>query len=140
VEKVLNIYTDGGSRGNPGSSACAFVAEMDYKEIFKKSKFLDTQTNNFAEYSAIILALNWAVSFPIITNNHPQIIFLSDSELVVKQLNGIYKIKNESLKKLNDEIKKIVFENGLKVIFKNISRDENKTADALVNAELDINK
>jgi hypothetical protein len=57
----------------------------------------------------------------------------------VKQLNGLYKIKNQSLKKLNEEVKKIISENNLDVIFKNIPREENTLADALVNQELDLN-
>jgi ribonuclease HI len=137
--KVLTIHTDGGSRGNPGPSACAFVAGERGHEVYKESKFLGTQTNNFAEYSAIILALNWISYLPKITGDHPVITFCSDSELVVKQINGLYKVKNLILKKLNDEVKKIISENNLKVVFRNVPREENSHADALVNQELDIN-
>jgi ribonuclease HI len=133
----LIIHTDGGSRGNPGSSACAFVAEKDGKELHKESKFLGIQTNNFAEYSAILLALRWISSSSIIANNYSLITFCSDSELVVKQLNGLYKIKNQNLKKLNEEIKKIILENSLRIVFRNVPREGNIIADALVNEELD---
>ena len=130
MEKTLTIYTDGGSRGNPGPSACAFVAETDGREIQKQSKFLGVQTNNFAEYQGILLALHWVAK-------QLTIVFCSDSELVVKQLNGIYKIKNQNLKKLNEEIKKIILENSLHVVFRNVPREDNIIADALVNTELD---
>jgi ribonuclease HI len=139
MEKILKVYTDGGSRGNPGPSACAFVADLDGKKIHKESKFLGVQTNNFAEYSAITLALNWISKESPILNLKSPIVFKSDSELIVKQLNGLYKIKNQSLKKLNEEVKKIISENNLDVIFKNIPREENTLADALVNQELDLN-
>ena len=136
MEKVLIIHTDGGSRGNPGPSSCAFVAEIGDKEVYKESKFLGVQTNNFAEYSGILLGLNWIVSSPPIAN-YQLINFCSDSELIVKQLNGIYKIKNQNLIKLNQEIKNIILKNDLKVVFKNIPRVRNEVADALVNEELD---
>ena len=115
MEKILTIHTDGGSRGNPGPSACAFVAETDGREIQKQSKFLGVQTNNFAEYSGILLALQWVAK-------QLTIVLCSDSELVVKQLNGIYKIKNQILKNLNEEIIKIIKVNNLHVVFKNVPR------------------
>ena len=63
------IHTDGGSRGNPGPAACAFVVEKADREIFKSSKYLGHQTNNHAEYSGVILALNWLVSQSLISNH-----------------------------------------------------------------------
>lgn len=137
MENILVIHTDGGSRGNPGPAACAFSASINGQEIFCKSKFLGTQTNNFAEYQGVLLALEWLIQdskFKI----PDSIVFILDSELVVKQLNGLYKIKNEILRELSLEIKKIIKENSLKVIFKNVRREENKRADELVNIELDV--
>jgi ribonuclease HI len=142
MEKNLTVCTDGGSRGNPGRSACAFVAKEGEQEIYKQSKFLGIQTNNFAEYSGILLALQWVVNkyqYQINTNIKFQINFNSDSELVIKQLNGLYKIKNPVLKKLNNEIKEIISENHLEIIFQNFPREENTIADVLVNEELDRN-
>lgn len=132
MNKDLVIYTDGGSRGNPGQSACAFIAEVPGGKIFKSSKFLGIQTNNYAEYSGVILAIEW-----VIKNKYSSITFYLDSELVVKQLNGLYKVKNEDLKILNNRIKRIILENKLDVLFKNVPRKKNKTADMLVNLELD---
>jgi ribonuclease HI len=143
MEKTLIIHTDGGARGNPGPAACAFVAEIDNKEIHKESKFLGSQTNNFAEYQGVILATQWIAKKSQISNRQhhfvgkSQIIINSDSELIVRQLNGVYKMKSPNLKKLNEEIKKIISKNNLKVTFKNVPRVHNKIADALVNEELD---
>jgi ribonuclease HI len=137
-EGAISIHTDGGARGNPGPSACAFVAEMDEKLIFKSSKFLGINTNNFAEYSAFLLALQW-----LSKNNdkfgNKQIIIYSDSELVVRQLSGIYKVKNEKLKALNQKIIGLIKTNNLKISYKSILRSKNKIADQLVNEKLDIN-
>src|SRR5690348_13599566 len=110
MEEGLIIHTDGGSRGNPGPAACAFVAEENGSEVYKESKYLGIKTNNFAEYSGVTLALQWIAKEVPITNYQFPIIFYLDSELVVKQLNGLYKIKNEVLKKLNDEIKRVIKE------------------------------
>ena len=103
----ITIHTDGGSRGNPGPAACAFVVENSGEEIFKGAKFLGKQTNNFAEYSGVILALQWVTkNFSTSNlNNQPKgcqfpIIFYLDSELVVKQINGLYRVKDENLKNL----------------------------------------
>jgi ribonuclease HI len=134
----LIVHTDGGARGNPGPSACAFVVEMGGEIIYKGSKYLGINTNNFAEYSAFILALEW------LNKNKEKfldrnIYFLSDSELVVRQITGVYKIKNEKLQTLNQEVSKLVKSLGQKIIYKNILRDKNKIADKLVNEELDKN-
>ena len=126
------IHTDGGARGNPGPAACAFVAEVGDKIIEKRSRYLGVATNNYAEYQGLILAMQWLPA-------KSQIFFYLDSELVVKQLTGLYKVKNQNLKKLNDEIMGIVKEKQLTVVFKNIPREKNTIADALVNKELDEN-
>lgn len=134
----LEIHTDGGSRGNPGPAACGFVAEENGSEIFKGSKYLGHQTNNFAEYYGIVLALEWLTKQSSnLQISNKQIFFYLDSELVVRQLNGIYKIKNSDLQSLSQKIKKIILENKMKVVFKNVPREKNKIADGLVNKELD---
>lgn len=130
------IHTDGGSRGNPGPAACAFVAERNGEEIFKNAKFLGHQTNNFAEYSGVILALNWLISYKPITNHYSLITFFLDSELIVKQINGIYKVKDEGLRNLFFETITLIRKIGGTFIFKNIPREKNKIADFLVNEEL----
>ena len=93
----LVIYTDGGARGNPGPAGCgAVIFDENGKSILAThKKYLGEQTNNFAEYSAVVLALEEAKKF-----GAEELQLFLDSELVVKQLNGEYKIKNQDLGKL----------------------------------------
>lgn len=134
--KDLIIYCDGASRGNPGKSACAFVVYEGDRKIFEDAKYIGFSTNNFAEYSAVLMAYNWMADK---YSNHEisEIIFFLDSELVSKQLSGIYKTKNLNLKNIFFKIK--YFEGKLlaKVSYKSIPREENAYADSLVNKVLD---
>lgn len=132
----LFIYTDGGSRGNPGPAACGFVVVSKENVLVRKSKFLNSTTNNVAEYSAVVLALEWLLQNENKLEND-SVQFLLDSELVVRQLNGIYKVKNRQLLILNLEIKKYIGRSNKKIFFKNVPREKNKIADGLVNEELD---
>lgn len=132
------IHSDGGARGNPGPGACAFIVEQNKRVVAKGSKYLGEVTNNFAEYSGVLLALNWLLKKSPFTNYHSPIIFLMDSELVVRQLTGLYKVKDENLKKLFVEVKNITAKISSDIIFKNIPREENKLADFLVNKTLDL--
>ncbi|KKR70770.1 MAG: Ribonuclease HI [Candidatus Woesebacteria bacterium GW2011_GWA2_40_7b] len=137
MENALTIHSDGGARGNPGPGACAFIVEQNGRVVTKGSKYLGKVTNNFAEYSGVLLALDWLLNKSPFTNHHSPIIFLMDSELVVRQLTGLYKVKDENLKKLFTEVKKLTTEISSDIIFKNIPREQNKPADLLVNEELD---
>lgn len=133
--KQLLIYTDGGSRGNPGPAACAFVVcgEGD-NVVFQSGKYLGRQTNNFAEYCGVEEALKWLSC----QNNLPaEINFKLDSLLVVNQLNGIYKIKNPALRAKIIEIRKIEKMLNRKICFRHIKREGNALADSLLNKTLD---
>jgi ribonuclease HI len=132
------VHTDGGARGNPGPSACGFVVEDGGAIIFRGSKYLGINTNNYAEYSAFVIAMEWLNSNKEKLSKK-DIHFFSDSELVVKQLSGLYKVKNEKLKVLNTRVQELSKNLGLKIFYKNILRDKNKDADELVNNELDRN-
>ena len=134
----LTIHTDGGSRGNPGPAAAAFVVERGSELVFQGSKFLGNVTNNFAEYSGVLIALEWVLSSEIPAEDL-QINFVLDSELVVRQINGLYKVKDLNLQKLFQEVKKLISETGKKIVFSNVPRNQNKLADLLVNEELDRN-
>lgn len=136
-KSFLTIHTDGGSRGNPGLAACAFVSEYDGKIIKERSRFLGTATNNVAEYKGVILALEWLLENKPVCD---EVLFLLDSELVVKQLTGLYKIKNPDLLTLSKIINKHIISTGIKIYFKNVPREQNKKADFLVNKELDGHK
>lgn len=131
------VHTDGGSRGNPGPAACGFVIEKNGTEIFKGAKYLGKVTNNFAEYSGVIVALEWLLSSNENLVNVTSIIFILDSELVVRQLTGVYRIKEQTLQKLSAEVKNLIEKIDVKIDFKNVLRNDNKEADRLLNEELD---
>lgn len=135
---VIIINTDGGSRGNPGPGACAFSIRNGFKVIFQGSRYLGTTTNNDAEYRGVILALE-TIEHNLEVFEKSSIQFLLDSELVVKQLNGLYKIKNENLRNLYSEIFSKIKKIGIKISFCHVPREKNKKADQLVNEELDKN-
>jgi ribonuclease HI len=140
----LVIFSDGGARGNPGPAAAAFVVEEDGKIIEKEAVYLGKATNNIAEYQAVILALKWLTSkasmkdkvFPSI-GRASNIKFILDSELVVNQLNGLYKVKNENLRNLFYTIKTLEKKLNTKINYLAVGREKNKLADFLVNEKLD---
>lgn len=132
----LEIRCDGGSRGNPGPGASAFIVYRDNNELYSKSYFFEKTTNNIAEYFAVLMATAW-ISKEYEELGSPKVTFYLDSELVVKQLNGIYKIKNLALLNIATKIKKIITDKTIKVGFQHVRRELNKAADALVNKELD---
>ncbi len=132
MNKIL-IYVDGGSRGNPGPSAAAYIIEG----IKNGGEFLGETTNNEAEYLAVILALKKVkhiLGKEKIKNIDFE--FRSDSQLLVNQLNGEYKIEEERLQKLFMEIWNLKIDFG-KIKFIRIPREKNKEADKLVNQILD---
>ncbi|MBP9019577.1 MAG: ribonuclease HI family protein [Bacteroidales bacterium] len=98
-DDILKIYTDGASRKNPGPSAYAFIFVKEEEKIHSENKFLGIQTNNQAEYTAIIKALKKAVEY-----TRWKVEVYSDSELVVNQINGVWRIKKDHLKELNKEV------------------------------------
>lgn len=126
-----SVYTDGGSRGNPGNAAIGFVVYKGTEEVFKYKKFLGVCTNNIAEYSALIYALTYLNKTGI-----KEVACFLDSELVVKQLNGIYKVKDEKMKMYNDKIQ-VLKKEFKSITFNNVPREKNKVADKLVNEALD---
>ncbi len=136
MNKLLTINCDGGSRGNPGPAACAFVVSSEGQEIFSKGTFLGQTTNNVAEYQAVFTAFEWLVENKEKYKDYG-VAFILDSELVVRQLTGVYKIKNENLKQLASQIKEIENRLPFKISFRNVLREKNKTADQLVNDTLD---
>lgn len=141
MEEILNIYCDGGSRGNPGESAAAFVVKERGGVVHSEAKYLGIATNNFAEYSAVLLALQWIIENKL-DNKYKnllakEIAFILDSELVVRQINGVYKVKNNNLMEIYIEVKKILGRLPNKIIFKNVTREKNIMADSLVNKVLD---
>lgn len=131
---TLTIYCDGGSRGNPGESAYGFVVFENNKKIYEDGKKLGIQTNNFAEYSAVINALRYLSRVKYSVQN---ISFFLDSKLVVEQLSGRWKVKNESLRDLYHTIKTLEISLAKRITYNHIPREKNSEADRVVNQALD---
>jgi len=128
-----SIFTDGGARGNPGPAASGAVLKDENKNTIDiKGKYLGTSTNNVAEYEGIILGLLTAKKHDI-----TDLECFLDSELVVKQLKGLYKVKNEGLKELFIKVKALE-KDFVKISYTHIVRALNKEADAVVNKVLDL--
>lgn len=137
---MVKFFCDGGSRGNPGPAAAAFVVEEDGKVIYKGSKFLGKTTNNVAEYSAVVLALSW-LEKNLDRVGTKNITVILDSELVAKQMAGFFKIKNENLRNYFLAAKTLENKIGIKITYESVRRTENTHADLLVNQTLDrVNK
>lgn len=139
VSMKITVNIDGGSRGNPGPSAAAMVITDEEGQIMAtKSKFLGPSfTNNFAEWSALEGAVNALV---YLAGEHESLTaeVLADSELVVRQFNRQYKIKEPSLREIAERVwENLVMTPGLQITVKHVPREENKLADAAVNEELD---
>lgn len=126
------IYSDGGSRGNPGPSAAGFVImEQDGDVVAEGGAYLGHTTNNVAEYQAVYLGLEKAQEMGFVTVD-----FRMDSQLVARQLNGVYKIRNAELRPINNRIAELAqqFE---RVTFTHVRREYNQLADGVVNKILD---
>lgn len=137
--ELLEINTDGGSRGNPGQAAIGVVAKDEGKEVFTLSEKIGETTNNVAEYTAVLRALE-----TISESNIPseKIRFILDSELIVRQITGLYKVKQPHLKELKNKIVELIKQlrdRGLikLMAFSTVPREKNKEADQLVNDALD---
>jgi ribonuclease HI len=129
------LYTDGGSRGNPGDSACAFViCEMDDTVVEKSGYYMGMATNNQAEYYGMIKGLERGRDLGIDKVN-----LFSDSQLVVNQMNGFYKVKNQELTPLHHQLKELA-QSFEKISFTHVPRELNKIADKEVNRILDQNE
>ena len=127
----LVIYIDGGARGNPGPAAIGVVAgQKSYQER------IGSTTNNVAEYKAAIFALKKAKQLLGKEKSKSEVEIRTDSELLYKQLNGQYKIKNKELQSLFIEVWNLQ-QDFKKVKFIHIAREENRLADRLVNQALD---
>lgn len=136
--KTIKIYTDGGARGNPGPAASGvYIIDESGTELYTLGHRLGITTNNVAEYTGVVLALSWVLiqNFSPSTLSHIQ--FFLDSELVVSQINGIYRVKNEALKTLLTQIRVKEAQITVPIRYTHIPREQNKQADRLVNMALD---
>lgn len=130
----LTIYGDGGSRNNPGEAAYGFVIYQNGEVLYKEGKRIGINTNNVAEYSAIVNALKYVVEQ---RREVSAVDFLLDSKLAVEQLSGRWKIKSEQLRSLYHTIKTLEMSLKVPVSYNHIAREKNKEADRLVNLALD---
>jgi ribonuclease HI len=126
------LYTDGGARGNPGPAAYGFVLETeDGTVLAAEGKTIGVATNNVAEYRGLIAGLARAAEIGI-----SELEVVSDSELVVRQMTGVYKVKNAALRRLSLEASSLARSIG-KVEYRAVRREHNELADRLVNEALD---
>lgn len=130
---MLKIYSDGGSRGNPGPSAYAIVVTENGKVIHEHSEFLGVHTNNYAEYRGLIAGLTKAIQL-----GAQEAEFVMDSQLVIRQMTGEYRVKSDAIKELHEDAKNLASMIP-KVRFTNVRRSELliPRADALLNEEMD---
>jgi ribonuclease H / adenosylcobalamin/alpha-ribazole phosphatase len=126
------LSTDGGARGNPGPAAYGYVLEAEDGTVLDaRSGTIGVATNNVAEYRALIAGLEKALELAV-----DELEVMSDSELLVRQMTGEYKVKNETLRELNDEADALA-RKLRRVRYTAVRREHNELADRLVNEALD---
>jgi ribonuclease HI len=133
---TILAYTDGASRGNPGESGIGIVLkDVQDNTIASQYGYIGETTNNIAEYTALATCLKLVQKM-----NCSNLVVHSDSELMVRQLNGQYKVKDEGLKKYFQHIKKILTESQYQFTIKYVPREKNQEADQLANVGIDSKK
>src|SRR6202166_4217923 len=131
-EHYLVAFIDGGARGNPGPAGYGvLIQDESGKKVAALSEYLGHQTNNFAEYQGLIAALEYAVA-----NGHKALKVISDSELLVRQIKGIYKVKNAALQDLHGRAKELIAQLAWFSIG-HAFREQNQEADRLANEAMD---
>jgi ribonuclease HI len=131
-EHYLIAHSDGGARGNPGPAGYGVVVQDEAgKKVAALSQYLGHQTNNFAEYQGLIAALEYAIE-----HGHKALKVISDSELLVRQIKGIYKVKNATLQELHGRAKELIAQMEWFSI-DHALREHNREADELANQAMD---
>lgn len=137
MDKII-IRTDGGARGNPGPAGIGAVIQREGEEVLKEiSEYIGEQTNNYAEYEALIRALEECKKIFGTKLKDLEVEVLMDSELVVRQLSGIYKVKEPTLKEKFAQVASMRLEDVPNITFRHVRREENAHADKLVNDAID---
>lgn len=133
------IYTDGGARGNPGSAGAGiFITDENGKVVKEIARPLGKQTNNFAEYSAVIIGLEEMKKIvPKLRRKEVHLEFRMDSELIQRQLSNKYQIKEETLFPLYIKVHNLLVSEFPNVVFNHIRREKNLDADRLSNVAMD---
>ena len=131
---MITAYFDGGARSNPGPAGYGVYIVDDAGNVLAElSGSLGITTNNIAEYNGLIAALQWAVD-----RNLTQLSIKGDSQLIIEQMRGNYRVKNEGLKPLHLRARMLVMQIG-DVTFEHVRREQNKEADRLTNVGMDAN-
>lgn len=138
----ITINTDGGARGNPGPAAIGITAQDNGNTLFEIAEYIGETTNNVAEYSAVIHALDHLKEHSLSAD---EVSFVLDSELIVRQILGIYRVKEPRLQTLVAKVKQLIADlkasgNVNKITFSHVKRSENRRADQLVNQSLDAHQ
>jgi ribonuclease HI len=135
VSTAIKVFTDGASKGNPGAGGIGInICDEAGNELLAYKEYIGETTNNFAEYTAILKSVDVIKAL----NTHYDVInFFSDSELMVRQLTGQYKIKHEELKKLSLQFWSKIKELNKQFTLTHVPRSENKTADRLANEAIE---
>ncbi len=129
---LITAYCDGGSRGNPGPAGFGvFIQGAGGEVVAELSEYLGKHTNNYAEYSGLLAALDFAL-----TQGHPRLKVVSDSELMVKQIKGQYKVNSPELRPLYEEAKRRIARLDAFQI-QHVLREKNQRADRLANLAMD---
>jgi ribonuclease HI len=131
-DRAAVVNVDGGSRGNPGPAGYGVRIERGDGSIVELKESLAVATNNVAEYNGLLAALRWAAAEGV-TRLHVR----ADSELLVKQMKGEYRVKNPGLQPLYDEARRLIGKIG-RVTFEHVRREFNKEADRLANEAMDL--
>ena len=133
---TIHAFTDGASRGNPGESGIGIVLkDVEGRLVQSYSEYIGSATNNVAEYTALLKCLQLASAVQC-----NELIVHSDSELMVRQLNGVYKIRDRALKQFYQRIQDLLRNASYTAQFKYIVREENSEADELANHGIDTKK
>jgi len=133
----FTIHADGGSRGNPGpAGAGAMIRDELGNSVASVSEYLGVRTNNYAEYEAVICALQQVHELAKVSLADTSVMVKMDSELVVKQMQGVYKVKHPDMKTQYARLKELAAPFGL-ISFAHVPRAQNSDADALANIAMD---
>lgn len=137
----LSVFCDGGARGNPGPAAVGFVIrDAQGYVLAEKGEYFGQATNNVAEYQGVIKSLEWLINYQ--KNNSKFLIlnskFFLDSQLIVNQLMGRYKIKKPHLQQLAIRVKELESQLKTKITYQYVPREQNQRADKLLNQALDL--
>lgn len=135
---MIKVFTDGGSRGNPGEAASGvYITNGDGTELTSFGIRLGITTNNVAEYTAVIEAMNWLLTHREKIGDSSVIPFFMDSNLVVSQLSGKFRVKHPNMQPLFLTVKQKEKQLGIRITYTHIPREQNKMADKMVNLALD---